>query len=79
LEEKVDSSSTERDSVTGNFLLGESSEDAAEDNEDAKDEGNFTTSSSGDDDSNGNSSGDDSDVSTATLTKRCKTSNVYWW
>jgi hypothetical protein len=78
LEEKADSSSTEEDSITGNFLFDGSSNEATEDNEETEDGDGFTSNSSGSDDSS-DSSGGNSDVSMAPPTKRRKTSGVYRW
>jgi hypothetical protein len=77
-EEKANFSSTEEDSVTGNFLFGGSLDEATDGNEETEGDGSFTSNGNGGDDSS-NSSGDDSDISTAPLSKRRKTPGVYWW
>jgi hypothetical protein len=77
-EERADSFSSKEDPMAGTFLFGRSSDEASDDTEEAEDDDGFTSNSSGSDDS-GNSSSDDSGASVAPLTKRRKTTGVYWW
>jgi hypothetical protein len=77
-EEKVDSFSSDKDPMAGNFLFGRSSDEASDDTQGAEDDDGFTNTSSENDDSGDNSS-DDSGASIALPTKRRKTTGVYRW
>jgi hypothetical protein len=77
-EERVDSFSSEEDSMAGDFLFGRSSDEASDDTEEAEDDGGFTSNRSGSDNSS-NGSSSDSGASIAPPIKRRKIFGAYWW
>jgi hypothetical protein len=81
LEEEVDSSYTEEDSVAGGFLLGRSSEEDDDDDhdEEVEDSSGFSSDSGGDDGGDDNGSDDDSDASMAPPIKGRRVFGTYWW
>jgi hypothetical protein len=64
--------------MAGTFLFGRSSDETSDGTEEAEDDDGFTSNGSGDD-VDGSSDSGSSGTSIAPLSKRRKTSSVYWW